>query len=528
ASIVTPICFEDTLPALCRRLVMERGEKAASLIVNLSNDGWFEGDDAGRRAHLLAARWRCVELRVGMVRAANTGISAVVDPAGRIVQELPPRTEAFTTARSIVCPVRTLFARIGDVGSWLFMITTLLLLGRTFLRGRPVPGTAIVAAAVAITMLATLPSCDSKPKGRPVTTDTTPARPADAAVAMGITGPASQQPWSTRSLSVEADQERAGDGERGATPISPSIPVVSSGSPRQTAVDLLKTAARSPNPLHVANAIEALENDPETLREVIRPALVNPNRGVRFVALMAIGRLRLNDMATLVQPLLMDPSESVQAAAMYALSRLDRQVDLSPLAEMLRSDDPEVRGNAIMIFGDLHNVTAVPLLRSTLGGGMTRTDPTRRRITELQMAETLVKLGEDSELEPLRAALFSHPEQAEMIALACQVLGRLKDGGSAGALRVLALSGGTAARPTEIRLLAFTALGQMGATDQGAAVEFGKRFLTDPNPQIRALAVRELAACAGTGAMPSIESRIYDSDATVQIAAAEAIVRLSR
>ncbi len=524
-TMASPICFEDTLAPLCRRLVMERGAKAAALLVNLANDGWFGSDDAGREAHLLSARWRTVELRVGMVRAANTGISAVIDPLGRVVQSLPPRTEGFTTVRCPVSPVVTIYARLGEVGSWLFMVSTLALFIRTFLR-RSIPlgaTTAIVAVALLLAV-----GCDSQPKGRRVTTETTPKKPPDAAVAMGITGPASKQPWSTKDLSVDPDQPSAGEGDRAGKPAVPAIPVVSSGNLRQTATDLLVTAAKSSNPLHVANAIEALENDPAALRQVIRPALVNPNRGVRFVAAMAVGRLKMTDMTTLVQPLVLDPSPSVQAAAMFALSRLDQPVNLNPLAEMLRSDDPEVRGNAIMVFGDLHNPTAIPLLRSTLGSGMSRTDPLRRKITELQMAETLVKLGDDGELEPLRAALFSHPEQAEMIALSCQILARVKDGGSAGALRILAYSEGSSARPPEIRLLAFIALAALGSTDQGAAVEFGRRYLSDPNPQLRALAAREVAACAGSSALPMLEPKLYDTDATVQIAAAEAILRVTR
>lgn len=540
ARFVTPICFEDTLPPLCRRLVMEGERKVAHLLVNVSNDGWFGRDDAGRAAHLQAARWRTIELRVGLVRSANTGISAVVDPAGRVLASLPARQAGWLLARPVVSPAVTVYARFGEVGSWLLMAATLILFCGSLLRCRRssakrAPG-AVVRGAAAATVLALLPTgvpgCAAPPSGRPLPTATNPnpasPSPDSPEVAMGLAGPLSRQPWSTKEQSIQPDQERAGDATVGVAPVPPAIPVVSSGSLRQTAIDLLAAASRSSYPLHVANAIEALEADPGALAKVVRPALVHQNRGVRFVALMAIGRTKLPGMETLVQPLLLDESESVRAAAIYAMARLGAPVDMNPLASMLRSGDPEVRGNAILVLGELKNPSAVPLLRSTIGAPMPRVDPARRKITDLQMAEALAKLGEDGELEPLRAALFSPPEGAELIALACQALGRLKDGGSVAALRIVAYSGGSAARPVEIRLLAMTALGMISSGDQSAAIEFGRRHLTDPNPQVRSLAVKQLAVCAGSSALPLLEARLHDSNAMVQIAAAESILRLTR
>ncbi len=81
--VATPICFESTMAGTVRELVY--GGSDTDLIVVLTNDGWFGDWDAGRWQHLQAARWRCVELGRGMARAANTGVSAIVDARGRVV-----------------------------------------------------------------------------------------------------------------------------------------------------------------------------------------------------------------------------------------------------------------------------------------------------------------------------------------------------------------------------------------------------------------------------------------------------------
>jgi apolipoprotein N-acyltransferase len=91
ASIDTPhapgflplICYEIIFPGRISNLKMRPG-----WLVNITNDAWF-GDSTGPHQHLHQARIRAVEEGLPVIRAANTGISAVIDPFGRVLAALP-------------------------------------------------------------------------------------------------------------------------------------------------------------------------------------------------------------------------------------------------------------------------------------------------------------------------------------------------------------------------------------------------------------------------------------------------------
>jgi apolipoprotein N-acyltransferase len=82
-------------------------------LLNLTNDGWF-GASAGPYQHFQQARIRAIEEGLPLVRAANTGISAVVDPLGRVIASLPLGTEGVLDARLPQAIPPTTYARVGD------------------------------------------------------------------------------------------------------------------------------------------------------------------------------------------------------------------------------------------------------------------------------------------------------------------------------------------------------------------------------------------------------------------------------
>jgi apolipoprotein N-acyltransferase len=88
------ICYEDTDPYLARQYVETPSGEKADFLVNISNDGWFNGTSE-HEEHMAICRFRAIECRRAVVRAVNMGISAIVDSNGRV---LPPRQTASPAA----------------------------------------------------------------------------------------------------------------------------------------------------------------------------------------------------------------------------------------------------------------------------------------------------------------------------------------------------------------------------------------------------------------------------------------------
>jgi apolipoprotein N-acyltransferase len=108
------ICYEAAFPDLVRQFT----KRGANVLVNISNDGYF-GHSQAHEQHLLIARMRAVENRRYLIRATNDGITAVVDPAGRIVRRLPPYEELAAPVRYGRVEATTFYARHGDWFAWI-------------------------------------------------------------------------------------------------------------------------------------------------------------------------------------------------------------------------------------------------------------------------------------------------------------------------------------------------------------------------------------------------------------------------
>ena len=108
------ICFEAVFPELVRA----RMRAGAVALVNLSNDAWL-GSGSGPAQHLAMVVPRAVENRTWVVRATTTGISAVIDPFGRVLEQTSPSTAAVLEAAIVPLRVDTFYERWGDWFAWL-------------------------------------------------------------------------------------------------------------------------------------------------------------------------------------------------------------------------------------------------------------------------------------------------------------------------------------------------------------------------------------------------------------------------
>ncbi len=131
----TAICFEDTVPQVTRRLFADvKDGRPPDVLLNLSNDGWFATADEDKTVHgtsehamhLAASVFRAVEHRVPLARAANTGISSVVDGNGRVVASLPAGKEDVLVAQVPLDPRTGLYTTLGD---WLGQICLFVTIG---------------------------------------------------------------------------------------------------------------------------------------------------------------------------------------------------------------------------------------------------------------------------------------------------------------------------------------------------------------------------------------------------------------
>jgi len=128
------ICYESVFPDDVRRFATQ----GAQVFINISNDGWY-GDSGAYAQHLQQARMRAVENGRWLLRDTNTGVTAAIDPYGRVVQTVPRKTRTALVASYALEGSTTFYSRHGD---WLAYACAIISIGAivaslTPAKGRP-------------------------------------------------------------------------------------------------------------------------------------------------------------------------------------------------------------------------------------------------------------------------------------------------------------------------------------------------------------------------------------------------------
>lgn len=326
---------------------------------------------------------------------------------------------------------------------------------------------------------------------------------------------------------------------------------------RARAAEVILDASRSENPRLRLAALEAASAAPHQALPLAQLALADENPAVRFGALVTIGKLQLEGLGQAAIDLVEDPDPSVRAAALFAAQRCGRQVDLSPLAQMLGSDRPALRGNAAMLLGLLGDPGAKPMLQEMASAPMRRVSPDQREWVRLQFAEAMVRLDptDDEIMDAVRASVYSSYEDIRVLGI--QIVGDAQDRAMQDWLgQLLRVS-----EPVQVRIAAAKALAQMGQTTgkkvlmqtsaysgddvrrdvqaflndnrggQGEAFQAMQQLLNDPVTQaqvageIRAQAAFGLGELGDAETVGRLEAMLADPEPIARLAAAGALLR---
>jgi apolipoprotein N-acyltransferase len=120
------ICYESVFPGEVREFANE----GAQVFVNISNDGWY-GDSGAYAQHLNQTRMRAIENNRWLLSATDTGVTASIDPLGRVVARIPRKERAALVAPYALTSVTTFYTRNGD---WFAYVCAIISIGALLLR----------------------------------------------------------------------------------------------------------------------------------------------------------------------------------------------------------------------------------------------------------------------------------------------------------------------------------------------------------------------------------------------------------
>ena len=125
AKIGQLICYEDIVSDMPRHTT----QAGAEILLNILNDAWY-GDTAAPYQHQALALWRTVENRRYLLRGSNSGVTSIIDAAGRVVAEGGLFTAEVVRGRVPRLQIQTIYTRVGDLFAWLAVAGAAALLWR--------------------------------------------------------------------------------------------------------------------------------------------------------------------------------------------------------------------------------------------------------------------------------------------------------------------------------------------------------------------------------------------------------------
>ena len=313
--------------------------------------------------------------------------------------------------------------------------------------------------------------------------------------------------------------------ERSPAPIRRSVSTQEFDASRGYAVEMLMTMTNSQSPEVRANAIEALSGEPNRLEPIVALALDDPNEGVRSVAAMVAGRAALESLTPSLGRLRSDPSPFVRASAIYAMTKMGEHSDPSELASILfEGENTRIRAHAAYILGELGDESAIPMLKQAYLTPVRNALAIEQKLMRLQIAEALYKLGDESSIDSIRAALYpSRPEELEATALAVQIIGQINDRGSIDQLIYLVNGASDQPMPAEVRLAIASSLASMGLNEGGYVAD---EYADNAQSVIRAQAASVYGKTGQMQNLEKLDALMRDPSVLTRVSAAGAVLDL--
>jgi HEAT repeat protein len=314
----------------------------------------------------------------------------------------------------------------------------------------------------------------------------------------------------------------------------PAVRTADVTAAREQALLIVETLVKSSDAQQRANAVELAGAAPKRLHSVIQAGLLDPNPGVRSVALVVVGRNRMQEFREIIRPLARDQNGMVKAGAIFALHAFGDAPDQTPLAALLLTDDsPWVNRQAAFVIGEIGNPSALPLLQSASSQRVSQVPPAQQRIFQVQLTEAMVKVGSQEQRAALVAALYpSQSDDIEVAMLAVQAIGETGD--KAAVAQLIGLLGHQDRQgnpyPAELRVAVAGSLGRLGM-DTGMPI--ATEMAMSKDDAIRAQAAHALGHIgAGTGkgqaAISALAPMLDDESELVRLASAGAVLRCTK